>query len=76
MKSLSDKGFSDREITNYLNDRNIRTVRTNNPYTLKDVRVGLKKYKKRLSQKDTYKILYKSENLYVIPTRSFKRSRS
>ena len=56
MKSLSDKGFSNREITDYLNDRNIRTVRTNNPYTPKDVWVGLQKYKKRLSQKETYKI--------------------
>ena len=69
MKSLSDKGFSNREITDYLNDRNIRTIRTNNQYTPKDVWVGLKKYRKRLSQKETYKILYKSENLCVIPIR-------
>ena len=67
MKSLSDKGFSTREISDYLNDRNIRTVRTNNQYTSKDVWVGLKKYKIRLSQKENYKILYKSENLCVIP---------
>jgi len=55
MKSLSDKGFSTREISDYLNDRNIRTVRTNNQYTPKDVWVGLQKYKTRLSQKENYK---------------------
>ena len=67
MKSLSDKGFSNREISDYLNDRNIRTIRTNNQYTPKDVWVGLKKYMTRLGQKDTYRILEKSENLCVIP---------
>lgn len=61
MKSLSDKGFSTREISDYLNNRNIRTVRTNNQYTSKDVWVGLQKYKIRLSQKENYK----SENLCV-----------
>tara|TARA_B100001093_G_scaffold475665_1_gene501406 strand:- start:1901 stop:2269 length:369 start_codon:yes stop_codon:yes gene_type:complete len=65
MKSLSDKGFSTREISDYLNDRNIRTVRTNIQYTPKDVWVGLQKYKIRLSQKENYKILYKSEDLCV-----------
>ena len=67
MKSLSDKGFSSREISDYLNNRNIKTVRTDNQYTPKDVWVGLKKYKKRLDQKDTFRILEKSENLCVNP---------
>ena len=41
LKSQYYKGFSRREISDYLNSRNIRTVKINNQYTSKDVWVRL-----------------------------------
>ena len=65
MKSLFYKGFSRREISDYLNVRNIRTIKINNQYSSKDVWVGLQKYKTRLSQKENYKILIK-QKIYLL----------
>ena len=65
LKSLYYKGFSRREISDYLNSRNIRTVKINNQYTSKDVWVGLQKYKTKLSQKENYKIL-KKQKIYLL----------
>ena len=65
MKSLFYKGFSRREISDYLNGRNISTVKINNQYNSKDVWVGLQKYKTRLSQKENYKIL-KKQKIYLL----------
>ena len=50
MKRLSEQGYSNKQISKYLNDRNIKTVRANKKYTPKDVWVGLKKYRKRLER--------------------------
>ena len=41
LKSLYYKGFRKREISDYSDSRNIRTVKINNQYTSKDVWVRL-----------------------------------
>ena len=46
MNYLNKMGYSNREITDFLNVSNIKKVRTNTKYTPKDVFMGIKKYKK------------------------------
>ena len=50
MNHLSNIGFSNREITEFLNVGNIKKVRTNTKYTPKDIFMGIKKYKQRLNR--------------------------
>ena len=72
LKSLKDKGFSTKEITNYLNSNNMKSPK-GKLYTPKLVWVTLFKYEKRLKRLDDYKIVFKSEELCVIPsTTDFK----
>ena len=47
---LSDKGYSNREILDFLIISNINKVRISDIYKLKDVWVGLKKYNQRLKR--------------------------
>ena len=49
MNYLNKIGYSNREITNFLNVSNIKNVRTNTKYTPKDIFLGIKKYKKTKS---------------------------
>ena len=64
--SLYKKGLSDKEISEYLNNKNFKTFRTNNIYTPKLIWMTLKKYKIRLLRnKDN--IIQIKECLYVTP---------
>ena len=47
MNYLNKIGYSNREITDFLNVSNIKKVRTNTKYTPKDVFMCIKKLKKR-----------------------------
>lgn len=51
MNSLSDEGKSTEEIRDHLNLLGYRKVRTQTPYTIKDVNMSLLKYRKRLKRK-------------------------
>ena len=57
MNELSNRGFSSKEISHFLNINGIKTIRTNDKYTPKLVWESLKKYKKRLSRFKKDKIL-------------------
>ena len=64
--SLYKKGLSNKEISEYLNNKNLKTFRTNNIYTPKLIWMTLKKYKIRLLRnKDN--IIQIKECLYVTP---------
>ena len=69
MKKLSDKGYNNRQISDYLNDRNLRTVRTDNLYTPKDVWIGLKKYRKRMLRYNCDNVICFTEDLVIRPFR-------
>ena len=65
MNYLNNIGYSNREITDFLNVRNIKKVRTNNKYTPKHVFMGIKKYKQRLNRSTNNQIISLRERLYV-----------
>ena len=63
---LHMKGLSNKEISEYLNNKNLKTLRTNEIYTPKLIWMTLKKYKIRLLRnKDN--IIQIKECLYVTP---------
>ena len=63
---LHIKGLSNKEISEYLNNKNLKTFRTNDIYTPKLIWMTLKKYKIRLLRnKDN--IIQIKECLYVTP---------
>ena len=66
IKSLSDSGMSNVDISNYLNSRGILSVRGRS-YTPKLIWGLLKKYQNRLNRFKSDRIVYKSEELCVIP---------
>ena len=64
--NLHIKGLSNKEISKYLNNKNLKTFRTNDIYTPKLIWMTLKKYKiKLLRNKDN--IIQIKECLYVTP---------
>ena len=65
MNHLNNIGYSNREITDFLNVCNIKKVRTNTKYTPKDVFMGIKKYKQRLNRFTNNKIISLRERLNV-----------
>ena len=65
MNKLDNQGLSSREICDYFNNKNIRTVRTNNPYSPKLIWITLQKYKKRLQRINSDKILRIEEGMYI-----------
>ena len=65
MNKLDNRGLSSKEICDYLNNKNIRTVRTNNPYTPKLIWMTLQKYKKRLQRINSDIILRIKVVIYV-----------
>jgi len=67
MKHLNKIGYSNREITDFLNVNNIKKVRSNTPYTPKDVWVGLSKYFKRLKRVNNNRVIRIKETLFVTP---------
>ena len=64
--SLYKKGLSNKEISEYLNNKNLKTFRTNNIYTPKLIWMTLKKYKIRLLRNND-NIIQIKECLYVTP---------
>ena len=67
--SLHKKGLSNKDISEYLNNKNFKTFRTNDIYTPKLIWTTLKKYKNRLLRnKDT--IIQIKECLYVTPSKN------
>ena len=68
--SLHKKGLSNKDISEYLNNKNLKTFRTNNIYTPKLIWMTLKKYNIRLLRKNE-NILQIRESLYVKPHNKF-----
>ena len=64
--NLHIKGLSNKEISEYLNNKNIKTFRTDSFYTPKLIWITLKKYQKRLFRNKDF-ILQIKECLYVTP---------
>ena len=60
------KGVSNKEISEYLNNKNLKTLRTNEIYTPKLIWMTLKKYRIRLLR-NNYNILQIKECLYMNP---------
>ena len=50
MNYLSNIGYSNKQICEFLDTNKIKTVRKNKKYTQNDVWTGLKKYRERLSR--------------------------
>ena len=67
MKSLKDNGFSNSEISEFLNVNGIRPLRTDKPYSPKLVWMSLKKYQNRLDRYNTDTLVELSETLCVTP---------
>ena len=65
MNHLNNIGYSNREITDFLNVSNIKKVRTNTKYTPKDVFMGIKKYRQRLNRFTNNQIISLRERLYI-----------
>ena len=66
MTKLHNQGLSSREICDYFNEKNIKTVQTNNPYTPKLIWITLqKKCKKRLQRIRRDRISRIKEGIYV-----------
>ena len=65
MNYLNNIGYSNREITDFLNVSNIKKVRTNTKYTPKDVFMGIKKYRQRLNRFTNNQIISLRERLYL-----------
>ena len=68
--NLHIKGLSNKEISEYLNNKNLKTFRTNDIYTPKLIWMTLKKYNIRLLRKNE-NILQIRESLYVKPHNKF-----
>ena len=65
--SLHKNGLSNKDISEHLNNKNLKTFRTNDIYTPKLIWMTLKKFKNRLMRnKDT--IIQIKECLYVTPS--------
>ena len=67
MNSLSDEGKSTSEIRDHLNSLGYLKIRTKTPYSIKDVSMGILKYRRRLKRKSHSEILRVREQLVVIP---------
>ena len=65
MNHLNNIGYSNREITDFLNVSNIKKVTTNNKYTPKDVFMGVKKYKQILNRFSNNQIIQLRERMYI-----------
>ena len=65
MNYLNKIGYSNREISDFLNVSNIKKVRTNTKYTPKDIFMGIKKYKQKLNRFINNQIISLRERLYI-----------
>ena len=64
MKELSEKGYSSKGISEFLNVNGIKPLRTDT-YSPKLVWVSLKKYNDRLNRKVYQRVVTKKETLFV-----------
>jgi len=69
IKSMSDKGMSDKDISEYFNSNNIRSPK-GCLYSPKLIWVTLKKYNKRLSRLKDFRIVHSEENLCVVSSKN------
>ena len=69
MDSLSNEGKSTSEIRDHLNSLGYLKIRTNTPYSIKDVSMGILKYRRRLKRKSHSKIMRVREQLVAVPFR-------
>jgi hypothetical protein len=65
MEDLCRKGLTYLQISDELNSRGFRKVRTNTPYANRDVSMGLLKYRKRLKKNDNPTITDVKERLVL-----------
>lgn len=65
INDLHNDGYSTNQICDFLNQNKLRTIRSNNEYSPKDVWVGLKKYSMRLKRFESDKILRIKEGIYI-----------
>ena len=70
MEDLFQKGLMYPQISDELNSRGLRKVRTNTPYTKKDVGMGLLKYRKRLKRTDKPTITNLKKRLVLVPLKT------
>jgi hypothetical protein len=69
MDSLSNEGKSTSEIRDHLNSLGYLKPRTKTPYSIKDISMGILKYRRRLKRKSYSKILRVREQIVVVPLR-------
>ena len=68
IKTLSDDGMTNREISEFLNSMGVKTPKGKDYYP-KLIWVTLKKYRKRLDRYSAYKVVRSSEELILQPTK-------
>ena len=66
IKSLNDGGMSNSDISTYINDNGLKSIR-HRSYTPKLVWGLLKKYNNRLNRFTSDRVIYKSEEICLIP---------
>ena len=64
IKTLSDKGFNSVKISDYLNERNLKSPK-GHPYYPKLIWVTLKKYRKILERNSSYKIIQTNDQFML-----------
>ena len=69
MNSLSNEGKSTSEIRDHLNSLGYLKIRTKTPYSIKDISMGILKYRRRLKRKSHSKILRVREQIVVVPSK-------
>ena len=67
MNDLSKEGYTYSQISTKLNKMGLRKVRTDTPYTKKDVSMGLVKYRKRMKRYTEPTVESVKEELVLIP---------
>ena len=67
MNDLSKDGYTYQQISTKLNEMGLRKIRTDTPYTKKDVSMGLMKYRRRMERYNQLTIESVKEELVLIP---------
>ena len=67
MNDLSTEGYTYQQISTKLNEMGLRKIRTDTPYTKKDVSMGLMKYRRRMERYNQLTIESVKEELVLIP---------
>jgi len=67
MNDLSKEGYTYQQISTKLNEMDLTKVRTDTPYTKKDVSMGLMKYRRRMERYNKPIIESVKEELVLIP---------